>query len=100
MKYLASSDSCFQVDVVDKLVTDTFGTEYPSDELAICMMCFESTKSEHPAIHAQAVQLEASPPVSYKRTRFFEPLGESPQRPVPSIEKAHTLELKPLPSHL
>ncbi|KAL2461691.1 reverse transcriptase [Abeliophyllum distichum] len=74
MKYPASSDSCFQVDVVDKLVADTFETEYPSDALAICMMCSESTKSEHP--------------------------GESPQRPVPSIEKAPALELKPFPSHL
>ncbi|KAL2491921.1 DNA-directed DNA polymerase [Abeliophyllum distichum] len=46
------------------------------------------------------MQLEASPSVSYKRTRLFEPLGESPQRPVPFIENAPDLELKPLPSHL
>lgn len=35
-----------------------------------------------------------------RRHWHFESLGANPSPPIPSVEKAPTLELKPLPSHL
>ena len=34
------------------------------------------------------------------KRKYFESLGSSPSRPIPSIEKPPVLEEKPFPSHL
>ncbi|XP_022868132.1 uncharacterized protein LOC111387776 [Olea europaea var. sylvestris] len=74
MKHPLTSDAFCQVDVLEELMDDTFDIKHHTN-----------------LYEAGLTQLEA---------KNYESLGDNPSPPVSSVEKAPTLELKPLPSHL
>ncbi|XP_022869740.1 uncharacterized protein LOC111389116 [Olea europaea var. sylvestris] len=74
MKLPTESDSCYQVDIIDKAVQETFLLHGPSDAY------------------------ETNPP--YTRKRHFEELGMGNTKPLPSVQQPPVLELKQLPPHL
>ncbi|XP_022881102.1 uncharacterized protein LOC111398436 [Olea europaea var. sylvestris] len=95
MKHSLTSDTCCQVDVLEELVVDTFETEH---ETALC----EAKIAQSGATSAEKIGRVfnlAKQPIG-RRHWQYESLGDNPSPPVPSIENAPTLELKPLPSHL
>ncbi|XP_022894115.1 uncharacterized protein LOC111408604 [Olea europaea var. sylvestris] len=80
MKLPTESDSCFQIDVVDKVLQDTFRLQH-FVEIETC-----------------ASFLETNSP--YTRKRHFEELGVGSKKPLPSIQHPPLLELKQLAPHL
>ncbi|XP_022856117.1 uncharacterized protein LOC111377277, partial [Olea europaea var. sylvestris] len=95
MKHPLTSDTCCQVDVLEKLVADTFETEHQT------VLC-EAEITQSGAASAEKTECIvnlAKQPIG-RRHWQYESLGDNPSPPVPSVEKAPTLELKPLPSHL
>ncbi|XP_022858481.1 uncharacterized protein LOC111379355 [Olea europaea var. sylvestris] len=70
----AEFDSCYQVDIIDKAVQETFLLHGPSDAY------------------------ETNPP--YTRKKHFEELGTRNKKPLPSIQRPPVLELKQLSPHL
>ncbi|XP_022895227.1 uncharacterized protein LOC111409406 [Olea europaea var. sylvestris] len=95
MKHLLTSDTCCQVDVLEELVVDTFDMEHHTNLCEIELVQLEATN----AGKVECVVNLAEQPIGRKHWQY-EYLGDNPSPPVPSVEKAPTLELKPLPSHL
>lgn len=100
MKYPSTVDSCFQVDTISKLVTETFLESNPREPLEACITHSGTIHSENTSIRECAQYLEASPPYKHKKKSKLEELGKSASQPKPSTQEPPTLELKLLPSHL
>lgn len=98
MKFPTEADSCFQINVVDRIVQDTFRLHHPSDAYEACIAHSQSTHSESSEIKTCARFLESNHP--YMRRRYYEELGTRTAKSVPSIVKPPKLELKQLPPHL
>ncbi|XP_022855926.1 uncharacterized protein LOC111377105 [Olea europaea var. sylvestris] len=98
IRYPAESDSCFQIDVIDNTVNDTFPLHNPPDPYEACIVHSQSTQSDSNEIETCARNLEANP--TYRRRPHFKELGTGPTKPLPSIQRPPELELKQLSSHL
>ncbi|XP_022899548.1 uncharacterized protein LOC111412914 [Olea europaea var. sylvestris] len=98
MKLPAESDSCYQVDIIDKAVQETFLLHGPSDAYEACIAQSQSIQSESFEVETCARFLKTNPP--YTRKRHFEELGTGNTKPLPSVQQPPVLELKQLPPHL
>ncbi|XP_022859548.1 uncharacterized protein LOC111380266 [Olea europaea var. sylvestris] len=98
MKMPAESDSCYQVDIINKAVQETFLLHGPSDTYETCIAQSQSVQSNSFEVETCARFLETNPP--YARTKHFEKLGTGNKKPLPSIQQPPVLELKQLPPHL
>ncbi|XP_022853327.1 uncharacterized protein LOC111374820 [Olea europaea var. sylvestris] len=78
MKHPLTSDTCCQVDVLGKKITQSGAASAEKTECIVNL---------------------AKQPIG-RRHWQYECLGDNPSPQVPSVEKVPTLELKPLPSHL
>ncbi|XP_022876928.1 uncharacterized protein LOC111395153 [Olea europaea var. sylvestris] len=92
MRHPLTSDTCFQVDVLEELVADISKTEHRTN---LCEAKLEVTNVGK----AECVVNLAEQRIG-RRHWQFESLSDNLSSPVPSVEKAPTLELKPLPSYL
>ncbi|XP_022889140.1 uncharacterized protein LOC111404580 [Olea europaea var. sylvestris] len=95
IKHPLTLDTCCQVDVLEELMTDTFETEH---QIVLC----EAEIAQSGATSAEKIECVvnlAKQPIG-RRHWQYESLGDNPSPPVPSVEKAPTFELKPLPLHL
>ncbi|XP_022891890.1 uncharacterized protein LOC111406743 [Olea europaea var. sylvestris] len=95
MKHLLTFDTCCQVDVLEELVADTFDIEHHTNLCEVELAQLEAPN----AGKAKCVINLAEQPIG-RRHWQYESLGDNPSPPVPSVEKAPTLELKPLPFYL
>ncbi|XP_022875831.1 uncharacterized protein LOC111394314 [Olea europaea var. sylvestris] len=95
MKHPLTSDTCCQVDILEKLVADTFETEH---QTVLCEA--EITQSGAASVEKTEFIVNLAKQPIGRRHWQYESLGDNPSPLVPSVEKAPTLELKPLPSHL
>jgi hypothetical protein len=98
MKLPIETDRCFRVDMIDKMIEESFTLQNPSDALEACIAYSKSTNSDSEDIEMCARFLESNLP--YTRKRYFEELGTGPEKSQPSILKPPKLELKQLPPHL
>ncbi|XP_022891734.1 uncharacterized protein LOC111406565 [Olea europaea var. sylvestris] len=98
MKLPTETDRCFQIDVIDKVVQDSFFLHNRSDTYEGCIVHSQSTQSDSVEMETCAKFLDTNPP--YTRKRYFEELGTEPTKPLPSIQHLRKLELKQLPPHL
>jgi hypothetical protein len=99
IKYPSEFDSCLRVDVVDHVVADSLYGLF-KDSLETCLARSSTTKDGDPEVEHVAHYLGATSSCSYKREPYFEDLKKNSSPPLPSLQRAPTLELKPLPSHL
>ncbi|XP_074346947.1 uncharacterized protein LOC141685762 [Apium graveolens] len=102
MKFPTDEEECFKVELVDFIVTSELNQMLRTDALERALIGESDIEDEEGAEQLQ--YLNAS---LWKRRLYlpFESLGltelkNSQERLKPSIEKAHILELKPLPDHL
>jgi hypothetical protein len=95
MKHPLTSDTCCQVDALDELVTDVFHATNPEKDHEANDAKLEEEKLEGTECMVNLVEQSNA-----KRHWQYESLGSNPTPSVPSVEKAPSLELKPLPSHL
>lgn len=98
MKFPTESNSCFQIDVIDRIIQDTFLLPNTSDAYKACIAHSQSTYTNSSEIETCARFLETNPP--YMRRRYFEELRTRTSQSVPSIQQPPKLELKQLPPHL
>lgn len=61
IKYPSEQDDCFQIDVVDRLVDETFKVEHLIDLLEVCITHTKFIKAENTEVGNYAHFLEASP---------------------------------------
>ncbi|KAL2461650.1 Uncharacterized protein Adt_45070 [Abeliophyllum distichum] len=94
IKHHSSTDSCFQIDVIDRAVKGTYETDLLVETLDVCIVRSETTKAENIMVAEMAQNLAALPFMAYKRNWKYEPFGEAPKKFEPSIESPPTLELK------
>ncbi|XP_062104485.1 uncharacterized protein LOC133815692 [Humulus lupulus] len=94
MSYPRASDSCFNVDVIDEVVSKKRIT---NDPLELALALGVDNEEEDLETHEYVKWINSYGPY-YKK--IFEELGQVPERPIPSIEKPPVLELKSLPEHL
>ncbi|XP_022881027.1 uncharacterized protein LOC111398341 [Olea europaea var. sylvestris] len=78
MKLPIETDSCFRVDMIDKMIEKPFTLQNPSDALEAYIAHSQSTKSDSVDIEMCARFLESNPP--YTRKRYFEELGIGPDK--------------------
>ena len=100
MKYPSTTDTCFNIDVIDEFVVDIFEESYPKEPLEACLAQSDTTNSENSKISNCAHYLEASPPYLPKGKPENITLGINTTPQKPSIIEAPSLELKLLPYHL
>ncbi|XP_022887565.1 uncharacterized protein LOC111403337 [Olea europaea var. sylvestris] len=84
MEFPTESDSCFQIDVIDRIIQDTFRLHHPSDAYKACIAHSQSTHTDSSEIKTCAWFLETNPP--YMRRSYFEELGTRTTKSVPSIQ--------------
>lgn len=87
------------MDVVDHVVAESF-YRLSKDLLETCLVCPSAIKEKDPEVEHMVHYLEATPSRSYKRAPNYEDLEKSSSPPLPSLQQAPILDLKPLPSHL
>ncbi|XP_022873844.1 uncharacterized protein LOC111392687 [Olea europaea var. sylvestris] len=98
MKLSTESNSCFQFDVIDKVVQETFFLNSTSDAYEACIAYCQLAQSDSFEIETCARFLETNPP--YTRKKHFEELGTGTTKPLSSIQQPPVLRLKQLPPHL
>ncbi|XP_062103323.1 uncharacterized protein LOC133814372 [Humulus lupulus] len=94
MSYPRASDSCFNVDVIDEVVSKKRITNDPL-ELALALGGDNEEEDWETREYVKWINSYGS---YYKKK--FEELGQVHECPIPSIEKPPVLELKSLPKHL
>ncbi|XP_022862575.1 uncharacterized protein LOC111382770 [Olea europaea var. sylvestris] len=88
----------FTIDVIDKVVQDSFLLRYLSYAYKAYIAHSQSTHSDSVEMETCARFLDTNPP--YTRKRHFEEFGIGPMEPLPSIQQPPKLELKQLSPHL
>ena len=94
IKYPRASDSCFRIDEIEAIVSTHVGQ---LDPLEASLLQEESSDMEDKEVLEYLLWMDSFEP---NRRKYFEALGQSASRPIPSIEKPPSHELKPLPEHL
>ena len=101
IKFPSEVDSCFKIDVIDKVVNDTFLLQHHSDAYEACITHSQSINSDSLEIETCARFMETNPPY-FRKQHFpkFEELGTESKKHIPSIQQPPKLELNQLPPHL
>ncbi|XP_022870492.1 uncharacterized protein LOC111389757 [Olea europaea var. sylvestris] len=73
LKLPTETDSCFQIDVIDMVIQDSFLLHNPSDAYVVCIAHSQSTQSDSMEMETYVRFLETNLP--YTRKRHFEELG-------------------------
>ena len=95
MKFQSESDSCFSVDVVDKLVVESIKENSPQLPLEACIAKSKTTEVDDSASNECARLLEALQLIDESQDFDFQKENEKEKN-----EEPLKLEFKPLPSHL
>lgn len=77
MKYPSTTDTCFNIDVIDELVVEMFEEIYPKEPLEACLVQSGTSDSKNSKISNCAHYLEASPPYLPKGKSENITLGKS-----------------------
>ncbi|KAK4853941.1 hypothetical protein QYF36_016693 [Acer negundo] len=91
---------CFRVEVVEPMIQEYLRKENPKEPLEVCVVHGVIEEDEDLEVEECAKQLNSLPLRTLRGRFHFEKLGVRKPKLSPSIEKAPTLELKQLPSHL
>ncbi|KAL2497425.1 RNA-directed DNA polymerase [Abeliophyllum distichum] len=67
MKHLSSTNSCFQIDVIDRDVKGTYEEYLLAEPLEACIVRSETTIAENIVVVEMAQNLVALPSMAYKR---------------------------------
>ncbi|XP_062093750.1 uncharacterized protein LOC133799768 [Humulus lupulus] len=94
MSYPRVSDSCFNVDVIEGVVSKKRIT---NDPLELTLALGDDNEEEDWETHEYVKWINSYGPYYKKK---FEEMGQVHERPIPSIEKPSILKLKSLPEHL
>ncbi|XP_062085440.1 uncharacterized protein LOC133791536 [Humulus lupulus] len=89
MSYPRASDSCFNVDVIDEVVSKK--KRITNDPLELAFALGDDNEAEDWETHEYVKWINSYGPYYKKK---FEELGQVPECPIPSIEKPPDLELK------
>ncbi|KAL2542341.1 Uncharacterized protein Adt_03319 [Abeliophyllum distichum] len=92
IQYPSSSDSCFQIDIIEHEATNTFALENLLDLCKACIMHSQEENFDSPALEECARYLQGAERLE-RRNKYID-LGTTPPQQPPSIQKAPTLELK------
>ena len=85
---------CFQVNILDKLMVETFKEEHPKLALEASIIHLDSTTEANIERREYLNYLEVTTPISNARTTKFEELGRNSTTLVPSIKEPPKLKLK------
>ncbi|KAJ4716943.1 DNA-directed DNA polymerase [Melia azedarach] len=99
IKYPSMADSCLRMDIIDRLVQETFKEEHPQEPLEACIVHAQSTDAEDERVVECARYLEATLPFIHRKPKFEE-LMRTPDPSLPTKQSVPKIELKPLPAHL
>ncbi|XP_022893886.1 uncharacterized protein LOC111408350 [Olea europaea var. sylvestris] len=87
------------VDMIDHLVADSlYGSS--DDTLERCLVSSSDISDGDPDFEGMTKYLEATPFHTFKRLPYYKELEKTSSIPLPSYQKAPTLDLKTLPPHL
>ena len=93
VRHPAESDTCFIVETVKAIVSSESGL---TDPLKTSLVQSESKELGEEA-KEYVKWMDSFHP---NRRKYYEPLGENTQTPVPSFEQSPKMEQNPLPNHL
>ena len=94
IKHPRDNDNCFRGDVVEAIVSIQLG---PSEPLETSLTHKDPSSCEDDLVREYVQWMNS---FDLNRRKYFESLGASPSRLIPSIEKPPILEEKQLPTHL
>ena len=94
IKHPHENDSCFTIAVVKAIVSNQVGH---TDPLETSLLHENSGDLKDEEVKEYLLRMDSFEP---NKRKYFEALGASPSRPIPSMEKPLVLEEKPLPTHL
>ena len=94
IKHPHDNGSCFQVDVLEAIVSSQLG---PSEPLETSLTHDDPSSCEDKMVQEYVKLMDSFGP---NRRKYFESLGASPSRLTPYIEKPPIMEEKKLPNHL
>ena len=94
IKHPHDNDSCFKVDVIKAIVSNQLG---PSKLLETSLTHEDPSSCEDDLVREYVQWMDS---FGSNRRKYFESLGASPSRLIPSVEKPPILEEKQLPTHL
>lgn len=100
MKFPFEVNSCFQIDVVEKLVAESFKDDNLKLPLEACITKSKTTDDKDPNVKECARYLEELQPITLSHKQKFEELGVSEDKSNAMSEDPPKLELKPLLSRL
>ena len=95
MRYPEPTESCFAIDVMEEGIEQQITK--PVDALEASLTLSGELDNEDELIEEVLKWLDSFEPNNRK---YYEKLGESDLKPIPSTERPPTLELKELPDHL
>ena len=93
MRHLTESDACFLVETIEAIVLSQSG---PIDPLEASLVQSDSENLSEEAAEYVNWMNSFEP----NGRKYYEPLGENTQMPIPSSKKPPKVEQKPLPCHL
>ena len=93
MRHPTESDACFLVETVEAIVSNQSG---PTDPLEASLVQSDLENLSEEAIEYVNLMNSFEP----NGRKYYEPLGENTQTPIPSFEQPPKVEQKPLPCHL
>ncbi|KAJ4724584.1 DNA-directed DNA polymerase [Melia azedarach] len=99
IKYPSMADSCLRMNIIDRLVQETFKEEHPQEPLEACIVHAQSTDAEDERVVECVRYLEATLPFIHRKPKFEE-LIRTHDPSLPTKQKVPKIELKPLPAHL
>ena len=93
VRHPVESDTCFMIETVEAIMSSQSGLTEPLETSLV-----HSESEELGEEVKEYVKLMDS--FQPNRRKYYKPLGENTQLPVPSLEQPPKMEQKPLPSHL
>jgi len=100
MRYHSNNDECYYIDIVDKVMTETFAKKIPTLPLEACIIHSDTITEESSKRRECANYLKATISIPKYGNQLIEELGTSTSFFILSIQEASKIELKELPPHL
>ncbi|XP_031283191.1 uncharacterized protein LOC116141858 [Pistacia vera] len=102
MKYPSELDTCFEISILDDIVVETLEENYRISPLGNCSV---NSRIKEDEIKSEEIReclsyLNVLPSLETPYAKRFKEIGFVEVQSNPPIKELHTLELKPLPSHL
>ena len=94
IQHLHESDNCFFIDLVEAIVSSQVGHTEP---LEASLLHKDSVRLNDEYVATYLIWMDSFEP---NKRKYFEHLGESPNRLIHSIEKSSIFREKPLLAHL